>query len=145
MENSRAQAALSLAVGTASSFGIAMTSTAVVARLYRPAAFGDFAEFMAWMALPAAVGTLRISDAIPLTKSSEAERRTIQGALEILLLIATLGGVIAIIIPVDSMWSPSRHHGGSSHSVSPLLQHQASPGSPSCWRPSMAGSAGSQH
>lgn len=102
MENSRAQAALSLVVGTASSFGIAMASTAVVARLYRPAAFGEFAEFMAWMALPAALGTLRIADAIPLTKSSDAEHRMIHGGLEILLLIATLGGVIAIIIPGGS-------------------------------------------
>ncbi len=54
---------------------------------------------MAWIAIPAAVGTLRISDAIPLTKSPEAERQTMQGALGILLLMATLGGAITIVVP----------------------------------------------
>jgi hypothetical protein len=84
-----------LFAGTAGSTGVAIASTAVVARIYPPSEFGHQAEFMVWVAVPAAIGGLRLADAVPLTKSDLDEACVIRGSLEALLLMALVGGLLA--------------------------------------------------
>jgi O-antigen/teichoic acid export membrane protein len=86
-----------LLVGTGGSFLAALVSTAIVARLYPPTAFGELAAFLGWVAVPAAVGSLRLADAIPLTRTLEDEARVIRGAVEAGALVSLGGGLLVLI------------------------------------------------
>lgn len=95
--SSPTRAVVPLLVGTGGSFLAALMSTAIVARLYPPAAFGELAAFLGWVAVPAAVGSLRLADAIPLTRTRELEGRVARGAIEAAAAVSIGSGLMVSI------------------------------------------------
>lgn len=79
-----------LTLGTGLTFATAVAATSVTARLYEASDFGTLATFMAWIAVPTAVANLRLSDAIPLSKTAALEACLIQASLETTLIICVL-------------------------------------------------------
>lgn len=87
-----------LAGGTTVAQAINVVASPVLTRLYEPAEFGLFAQYLAILALLTVVGSLRYELAIPLPEEDSTARALLRLSLVIVLGIAFVVGLILLVV-----------------------------------------------